>query len=316
MASARVFARLMPSGFGTMVKGRSSNMWESLGDMRLKKGFWTVSAVLAGTSAAVLALAGGEAQAASGIAENWQLGFQDAATPVMREITGFHNFILYIITTISVFVLGLLVVVMIRFNSRANPTPSKTTHNTLVEVLWTVIPILILLMIAIPSFRLLYLQRDFPQADMTIKATGSQWFWSYEYPDHGDLSFDAVMVEDADLKPGQPRLLTADNPVVVPVNTTVRVIVTANTVIHNWAMPSFGVKIDAVPGRLNETWFRAEKTGTFYGQCSELCGARHAFMPINVKVVTEEEFAEWLAKAKEEFAAAPETTRLAAGPLD
>jgi cytochrome c oxidase subunit 2 len=288
---------------GAALPGRAAaklKTWESVGDMRLAIGFLALLGITAG--ACLTMLFDGSAYAAAGIAEDWQLGFQDAVTPVMREINSFHNFILYIITAISVFVLGLLVLVMVKFNAKANPTPSKTTHNSLVEVLWTVIPILILLVIAVPSFRLLYLQRDIPQADMTIKATASQWLWSYEYPDHDDLTFDAQMVEDGELQPGQPRLLTADNVVVVPVNKTVRVIVTANTVLHNWAMPSFGIKMDAVPGRLNETWFRAEKTGMYYGQCSELCGIRHAFMPINVKVVSEDEFKEWLVKAKEEFA--------------
>lgn len=274
--------------------------------MRLALGFLALLGVMA-----VAMLFDGAAYAADGIAKDWQLGLQDAATPVMREINSFHNFILYIITAISVFVLGLLVWVMIKFNAKANPTPSKTTHNSLIEVLWTVVPILILLVIAIPSFRLLYLQRDIPQADMTIKAIASQWLWTYEYPDHDELTFDAVMVEDEDLQPGQPRLLTTDNAVVVPVNATVRVIVTANTVMHNWAVPAFGVKMDAIPGRLNETWFRAEKTGMFYGQCSELCGVRHAFMPINVKVVTQEEFDAWLVKAKEEFASADDNKRIA-----
>jgi cytochrome c oxidase subunit 2 len=248
---------------------------------------------------------GGQALAAAGISENWQLGFQDAVTPVMRDITEFHNFILILITVITVFVLGLLLIVMIRFNAKANPTPSRTTHNTMIEVAWTVLPILILLVIAIPSFRLLYLQRDIPPADITIKAIGNQWYWTYEYPDHGNFVFDAIMLEDDELEPGQPRLLSTDNAVVVPVNATVRVVVTATDVIHNWAMPSFGVKMDAIPGRLNETWFRAEQTGVYYGQCSELCGIRHAFMPITVNVVTEEEFASWLEGAQEEFAAAP-----------
>ena len=282
--------------------------------MRLASGLLTGLGAVAGIGAA-MALSG-QAVAAPGIPQDWQLGFQDAVTPVMREIDSFHNFILYIITAISVFVLGLLVVVMVKFNAKANPTPSKTTHNTLIEVLWTVVPILIFLVIAIPSFRLLYLQRDLPEYDMTIKAIGSQWFWTYEYPDHGEFVFDSVMVEEADLKPGQPRLLTADNAIVVPVNKTVRVIVTANTVMHNFAMPSFGLKMDAIPGRLNETWFRAEQTGMFYGQCSELCGARHAFMPINIKVVSDEEFAAWVEQAKTQFGEAevpetPETRKLA-----
>ncbi len=282
--------------------------------MRLAIGILALLGVMAGAGS--ILLFGGAAYAADGIAVDWQLGFQDAVTPVMREINSFHNFILYIITAISIFVLGLLVWVMIKFNAKANPTPSKTTHNALIEVLWTVVPILILLVIAIPSFRLLYLQRDIPQADMTIKATASQWLWSYEYPDHDELAFDAQMVEDEDLEPGQPRLLTTDNAVVVPVNATVRVIVTANAVMHNWAMPAFGVKMDAIPGRLNETWFRAERTGMFYGQCSELCGIRHAFMPINVKVVSEAEFKEWLVKAKEEFASTDDNKRFAQSAAD
>lgn len=233
--------------------------------------------------------------------EPWQLGFQPAATDMMAQITSFNDFLLILMTIITVFVLGLMVYVMIRFNAKANPVPSKTSHNTLIEVVWTVIPILILLVIAVPSFRLLYDQAT-PEADMTIKATGYQWYWGYEYPDHGDIAFDALMLEEDELQPGQPRLLSTDNAVVVPVNTTVRVLVTAADVIHNWAMPAFGVKMDAYPGRLNETWFNATKTGTYYGQCSELCGIRHSFMPIMVKVVEKEEFAAWVEQAKVEFA--------------
>ncbi|MGC6471479.1 MAG: cytochrome c oxidase subunit II [Parvibaculales bacterium] len=234
--------------------------------------------------------------------EPWQLGFQPAATDMMSRITSFNNFLLYLMTAITLLVLVLMVYVMIRFNAKANPEPSKTSHNTLIEVIWTVVPILILVVIAIPSFRLLYDQVELPEADMTIKATGYQWYWGYEYPDHGDFAFDAIMLEDDELQSGQPRLLTTDNAVVVPVNTTVRVVVTSADVIHNWAMPAFGNKMDAIPGRLNETWFRAEKTGTFYGQCSELCGIRHAFMPIMVKVVEQAEFAAWVEEAKVEFA--------------
>jgi cytochrome c oxidase subunit 2 len=233
--------------------------------------------------------------------EPWQLGFQPAATDMMARITSFNDFLLILMTAITVFVLGLMVYVMVRFNAKANPVPSKTSHNTMIEVVWTVIPILILLVIAVPSFRLLYDQAT-PEADMTIKATGYQWYWGYEYPDHGDIAFDALMLEEDELQPGQPRLLSTDNAVVVPVDTTVRVLVTAADVIHNWAMPSFGVKMDAYPGRLNETWFRANKTGTYYGQCSELCGIRHSFMPIMVKVVEKEEFAAWVEQAKVEFA--------------
>ncbi len=246
---------------------------------------------------------------AEGQAEPWQTGFQQAVTPIMRQITWMHNgLILPIITVISIFVAILLGVCIFRFNRKANPTPSRTTHNTLLEVLWTVIPILILVTIAIPSFRLLYFQRDIPPADFTIKAIGNQWYWSYEYPDHDNFSFDSLMLEDDELQPGQPRLLAVDNEVVVPVNKVVRLLVTGSDVIHSWAMPAFGVKIDTVPGRINEAWFKAERTGVYYGQCSELCGSRHAFMPIAVRVVTEAEFSAWIEKAKEEFAALPQPT--------
>ncbi|WP_442954632.1 cytochrome c oxidase subunit II [Parvibaculum sp.] len=221
------------------------------------------------------------------------LGLQEAVTPVMHDIIAFHNLLLWIITAITLFVLALLIIIVVRFNRRANPTPSKTTHNTLLEVAWTVLPVMILVVIAIPSFRLLYKEIVVPEADLTVKAVGYQWYWGYEYPDNGDISLISNMVEDADLEPGQPRLFAADEAMVVPVDTTVRVIVTAADVIHAFAVPQFGVKVDAIPGRLNETWFRAEKTGMYYGQCSELCGTRHAFMPINVRVVTQEEFEQW-----------------------
>jgi len=227
----------------------------------------------------------------------WQMGFQKANSPIMEQISLFHDYLTIIIILITLFVLGLLVYVMVRFNERRNPQPSRTTHNTALEIAWTVIPILILVAIAIPSFRLLFAQYDFPKADLTITATGHQWYWSYEYPDQG-IHFDAIMVQEADLKEGQPRLLTTDHDVVVPVNKNVIVQLKSTDVIHDWALPSFGVKLDAVPGRLQKTWFRAERTGMFYGQCSELCGRNHAFMPIAIRVVTDEEFAEWLAKTK------------------
>ena len=238
----------------------------------------------------------------------WQIGLPEAASPIMERILWFHNdFLLIIITVITLFVTALLVYCMIRFNARSNPTPSKTSHNTLVEVAWTVIPILILVAVAIPSFKLLYFDRIIPKVDMTIKATGNQWYWTFEYQDDETkgIEFDAVMLEDDELKPGQPRLLAVDNNIVVPVNKVVRVVVTASDVIHAFAMPAFGVKIDAIPGRLNEAWFKATKTGTFYGQCSELCGIRHAFMPLAIKVVSEEEYKKWVVKAKEEFASLP-----------
>jgi len=234
----------------------------------------------------------------------WQTGFQDAATPLMEQITSFHNLLLVIIVAITVFVLLLLVWVALKFNAKANPTPSKTTHNTMIEVLWTVIPVVILVVIAVPSFKLLYKVDVIPKADMTIKATAHQWYWNYEYSDHGKFTFDANMVATEDLKPGQPRLLETDNRIVVPVGTVVRLQVTAGDVIHAWAMPAFGVKIDAVPGRLNETWFGPVKQeGVYYGQCSELCGINHGFMPIAVEVVSKEKFDAWVVKAKKEFAA-------------
>jgi cytochrome c oxidase subunit 2 len=246
-----------------------------------------------------------EAMAESGQPRNWQLGFQEAVTPIMRQLNDFHNFLLVLITVITLFVLGLLVYVALRFNENANPTPSKTSHHTILEVLWTVVPILILVVIAVPSFRLLFAQYDFPKADLTVKAIGNQWYWSYEYPDQDNLAFDAIMLEDDELKPGQPRLLATDNEVVVPVNKNVHILVTASDVLHNWTIPAFGVKVDAVPGRLIRTWFRAEKTGVYYGQCSELCGQKHAYMPITVRVVSDAEFASWLETAKKKFASLP-----------
>lgn len=244
------------------------------------------------------------ALAAAGHPVPWQLGFQDAVTPIARSMHDFHNFLLVIITVVSLFVLALLVYVLLRFNEKANPKPSQVTHNTILEVVWTAVPVLILIMIAIPSFRLLFAQYNFPNADLTIKAIGNQWYWTYEYPDHDNMRFDSIMLEDNELKPGQPRLLAVDNDIVVPVNKNVHVLVTASDVLHNWTVPSFGVKVDAVPGRVVKTWFRATSTGTFYGQCSELCGAKHAFMPITVRVVPQAEFDKWLAKAKVEFASA------------
>jgi cytochrome c oxidase subunit 2 len=227
----------------------------------------------------------------------WQMGFQKAATPIMEQIESFHTYVTIIITLIALFVLVLLVYVMVRFNEKRNPEPTRTTHNTPLEILWTVVPILILVAIAIPSFRLLFAQYDFPKADLTITATGNQWYWSYEYPDQG-IKFDSIIVQDADLKPGQPRLLTVDHEVVVPVGKNVVVGLKSNDVIHDWAVPSFGVKLDAVPGRYQLTWFRAEREGIYYGQCSELCGRNHAFMPIAVRVVSEAEFNDWVAKNK------------------
>ncbi|MBS7552428.1 cytochrome c oxidase subunit II [Ancylobacter dichloromethanicus] len=272
------------------------------------------AAGLAGGVFGMLALAGnGAALAGTGQPSPWQINLQGAASPVMESMHSFHTFLLVIIVAVVLLVLVLLVVVMMRFNEKANPVPSRTTHHTLIEVAWTVVPVLILVAIAIPSFRLLFHQLDLPQADMTVKVTGHQWYWSYEYPDNGGFSFDSLMVATEDLKPGQPRLLAVDNEVVVPVNKIVRIQVTAADVIHSFALPSFGVKIDALPGRLNESWFQATKEGVYYGQCSELCGKDHAFMPIAIRVVSEEEFAGWVEKAKQEFAAADAPARVAQG---
>ncbi len=246
-------------------------------------------ALLAGTGAAMAEL---------GQPAPWQLGLQQSASPVMTDITSFHDFLLWITGAITLFVLILLLIVMVRFNARANPTPSRTTHNAVIEIVWTIVPVVILVAIAIPSFRLLFLELDPPKADLTVKATGKQWYWSYNYPDNGNFEFDSLMVEDKDLKPGQPRLLTVDNEMVVPVNKVVHVLVTGADVIHSFAVPSFGIKIDAVPGRLNETWFKATSEGRFHGQCSELCGKDHAFMPITVHAVSDADFAAWVATEK------------------
>ncbi len=241
--------------------------------------------------------AGGVAWAGLGQPSPWQLGLQQSASPVMDDIVWFHNFLLWLIAAIAVFVLVLLAIVVLRFNARANPTPSRTTHNTFIEIIWTVVPVLILVTVAVPSFRLLFYQLKVPAADLTVKVTGKQWFWSYSYPD-SKFEFDSLMVQDKDLKPGQLRLLSVDNEMVVPVNKVVRVLVTGADVIHSFSVPSFGIKIDAIPGRLNETWFKAEREGMYYGQCSQLCGRDHAFMPIAVHVVSEKDYTAWLDQAK------------------
>ena len=254
--------------------------------------------------------AGGVAWAGLGQPSPWELGLQQAASPVMDDIVWFNGFLFWITTAIALFVLVLLAIVVVRFNARANPVPSRTTHNTFIELLWTVVPVLILVTIAVPSFRLLFYQLKVPPADLTVKVTGKQWFWSYSYPD-SKFEFDSLMVQAKDLKPGQPRLLAVDNVMVVPVNKVVHVLTTGADVIHSFSVPAFGIKIDAVPGRLNETWFRAEREGMYYGQCSELCGKDHAFMPIAIRVVSEQAYEAWLEEAKKKFAAdtsAPPTT--------
>ena len=276
-------------------------------------------AALAATIGVMLAGAG-IALAGDGQPSLWQMGFQQPATPVMEWINWFHHGLLVTIILISAFVLALLIYVMVRFNARANPTPSRTTHNTFIEVIWTLVPVVILVGIAIPSFRLLFYQLNVPAmsaeaGDVTIKATGKQWFWTYSYPDHGNFEFDSLLVRDPAQLKGRPRLLAVDNEVVVPVNKNVRVITTGADVIHAFAVPSFGIKIDSIPGRINETWFRANREGIYYGQCSELCGKDHAYMPIAVRVVNEDEFKKWVEGARKRFArddATPATTLAAA----
>jgi cytochrome c oxidase subunit 2 len=250
--------------------------------------------------------------AASALPVDWQTGFQPAASPVMDRIEDFHKELLVIIVLVSLFVAALLMWIILRFNQRRNPTPSKTAHNTLLEVAWTIIPVIILVIIAIPSFRLLYFEADIPHPDLKIEAIGKQWFWTYNYP-ASNFTFDSLGLSDADAaKKGEPRLLGVDNAIVVPVNKVVEIDTTGADVIHSWAMPQMGVKMDAVPGRINKTWFKATQIGTFYGECSELCGARHAFMPIEVHVVSEADYAAWLDGAKKKFAAIDPDTRVAA----
>ena len=250
--------------------------------------------LLTGFVAALAMVAIATASAAAGQPEPWQMNLPTPATPVMESVVSFHNFLLVIITAITLFVLVLIAYALVRFSAGRNPEPSRTTHNTAIEVAWTVVPILILIAIAIPSFRLLYQQRDYPEADFTIKATGSQWFWTYEYPDHGDIVFDSLMKREDELEPGEPRLMAVDAPIVVPVDATVSLIVTANDVIHSWTIHAFGEKIDAIPGRLNQAWFKPETEGIFYGNCVELCGIGHSDMPIEVRVVSQAEFEEWV----------------------
>jgi len=262
---------------------------------------------LLGLTVAGMALAAGGA-AFGAQPQPWEITLQPAATPVMENIISFHNLLLVIITIITLFVLALLVIVVVKFNAKTNPVPSRTTHNTLIEVAWTLIPVLILVGIAVPSFRLLFQQLDIPKADLTVKVTGKQWYWSYAYPDNGKFEFDSLLAQDK-----QPRLLGVDNEMVVPVNKVIRVQTTGADVIHAFAVPSFGIKIDSIPGRLNETWFKATKVGMYYGQCSELCGKDHAFMPIAVRVVNDQEFAAWVEAAKKKYATNPANTFAAAG---
>ena len=240
-----------------------------------------------------------------GAAHPWGLNLREAFSPVMTEMVSFHNALIWLIVIISLFVLALLAIIVVRFNAKSNPKASKTTHNTFIEIAWTVIPVLILVIMAVPSFKLLYKSDVTPEAHMTVKAIGHQWYWSYEYPDHGNFTYDAWLVQDKEDIDGEDRpytrLLTTDTRVVVPVGKVIRVQMTSTDVLHSWAVPSLGVKKDAVPGRLNELWFEADREGIFYGQCSELCGTNHGYMPIEVHAVSEEEFLLWVEEAKENY---------------
>ena len=249
----------------------------------------------------------------------WQLGMQAPATPVKDRLAAFNDELLVIICLITAFVLGLLLYVMVRFHHRRHPVPTRTSHNTVIEMLWTVVPVLILVIIAIPSFKLMYYMDRVPNPEMTIKVTGHQWYWSYEYPDQDGLTFDSHLIPEADLKPGQKRLLDVDNPLVVPVDTTIRVQVTGTDVIHSWFVPSFGVQEYAIIGRLNESWMKIEHSGVYYGQCNQICGINHAFMPIKVEAVSKDDFQRWLVDAKKKFARRNEPgdrVRVAAGQPD
>ncbi len=250
-----------------------------------------------------------------GVATNWGIDLQNPISEVAKDVYNMHFFVFIIMTLITLFVLGLLIWVCYRYSEKNNKNPSKTVHNTLVEILWTAIPVLILVVIAVPSFKLLYKQDVIPEPDLTIKAIGYQWYWGYEYPDHGNFSYEAFMLQGEDeVEDGRPykRMLTTDTIVVVPVNKIVRVQVTAADVLHSWAVPAFSVKTDAVPGRLNETWFKAEKTGIYYGMCSELCGVNHQSMPIEIHVVTENEFTKWVAESQKKYASNSEKIELSA----
>jgi cytochrome c oxidase subunit 2 len=306
--SGRIVQHSPPSGgmfWGSILgylQGSTSGMKMSKGQMGRR--------LLGFAVAGVALVAGGAAFAELGQPAPWEYTLQESASPVMDNITWFHNFLFWLITVITLFVLALLIIVVMKFNAKANPVPSRTTHNTLIEVAWTLIPVLILVGVAVPSFRLLFLELDVPKADLTVKVTGKQWYWSYAYPDNGKFEFDSLLVADK-----KPRLLGVDNEMVVPVNKVIRVQTTGADVIHSFAMPAFGIKIDSIPGRLNETWFKATKTGMFYGQCSELCGKDHAFMPIVVRVVSDQEFATWVEAAKKKFASAPANSFASVGAV-
>ncbi len=252
--------------------------------------------------AAGAALLGGEALAEEFRSAPWQWWLQAPRSPSAEVVHELHNLIFTVEVAIVIFVLAIMGFIVIRFNAKANPVPSKTSHNTLLEIVWTVVPIIILVIIAVPSLKALYFADSTENPEMTIKVTGNQWYWTYTYPDHDEIEFDSIMIADEDLEEGQPRLLSVDNPLVLPVDTNIRIFLTTNDVIHNFAMPSLMLKLDTTPGRLNETWTKINDEGSYYGMCSELCGVNHGFMPVHIEAVSKEAFAAWLVKAKEEFA--------------
>lgn len=291
-------------------KGRTGEIMRSLNGAR-----WAFS-----LAAAVIGLAAGSVTASAGepvlgTAQPWDIGLQPAFSPVMEKVHEFHNMLLVIITGIVLIVLGLLGYIILRFNAKRNPVPSKTAHNTALEVIWTAVPIMILIVIVIPSMKLLYFANKTADPELTLKVIGHQWYWSYVYPDYDDITFDSIPIQDSDIdvSAGQVRLLSVDNPVVLPIDTNIQVLVSSDDVIHNWAVPSLALKKDATPGRINETWVRINREGTYYGMCSELCGVNHYFMPIEIRAVSKEAFAAWLEEAKEKFASRAQPRLAAAG---
>lgn len=238
--------------------------------------------------------------------EPWQINLQESASPIMDKIHDLHHLLMIIITTIAVLITALLAFVIIRFRASKNPIPTKTSHNVLLEITWTLLPVCILVVIGIPSFKLMYYADQPVNADVTVKVTGHQWYWSYEFPDQG-ISFDSYIIKDEDLKPGQLRLLEVDNPLILPADTIVRVLVTSADVLHSWAVPSMGIKQDSVPGRTREIWLKIKKEGVYYGQCSELCGMQHGFMPISIHAVSKDDFKTWIDKNKQHEAPAKPT---------
>lgn len=271
------------------------------GDMLNKVSLLTLS-LLVGLVGMGLAGFLNPASAAEGLAHPWQLSFQEPMSPVMERVISYHNLLLVVQFAIVALVLAILAYCIIRFNAKRNPVPSRTSHNTILEVIWTALPVVILVIVAIPGLRLLYFHDRAQEYEMTLKVSGHQWYWSYSYPDHGDFTFDSIMVPEDELEDGQPRLLTVDNRVVLPVDTNIQIVMTGEDVIHAWAVPSLGIKFDATPGRINERWVRINQEGVYYGMCSEFCGVNHGFMPIEVHAVSKEAFAEWVAQAQNEFA--------------